>query len=294
MLTAVPSAASLQTRPSRTALSLSRRVLVAAPTLLGVASWARAEEPVSTEPPEFFVRAGPDDEASRCYGSVCAALAAAPPGARVVLDRGYYPERVVVTQAVILQAAPGAEVILEHTTELPYEATLQVECEGVTLRGLTVRHSSPSIAANYALLVRAGGSAQLDRCLLSSATGSGLGCEGGKVLAEKCSFSSCARHGAFFSGDLDGESPLGQSVLDSCLMEGNRGDGALLRDGALVTLRACRLEGNAGVGLRAADAAVSLVGCTLRGNKKGSLEARRMVRLDVEGLATDATPVMVS
>ena len=47
------------------------------------------------------------------------------------------------------------------------------------------RHSSPSIASNYAVLVSSG-SLLLERCSLMSATGSALGVEGGRASAIKC------------------------------------------------------------------------------------------------------------
>jgi len=258
------------------------------PALL-VAGWARASDNI---PQQLVVRAGPDDAAQGAYGSISSALADADPGAVVTVTGGYYAERVVVSKPVRLQAATGAAVVVEHETEAPYESTLQIDCSNVVLVGLTVRHNSPSIAANYALLVRSSGDVSMERCSVSSASGSGLGCEGGRVAAVSCTFAGSARHGAFFSGDLAGESPLGESVLDSCALRDNKGDGAILRDGALVTLRACTLDGNSGSGLFATDSALQLVGCTLRQNKRGSITATRMLRFDVEGLATDVQPVL--
>lgn len=174
--------------------------------------------------------------------------------------------------------------------ELPYEATLTVESDGVVLERLTVRHTSPSIAANYAVLVRGTGSLTMERCSVTSASGSGLGCEGGRVSARECSFSGCVRHGVLFTGDLEGESPLGGSVLESCLLAKNRENGGVLRDGAVLSLRACSVTDNAGVGLVASDVELSLVGTTLARNKRGSLKAERMRALDVQESVYDAPP----
>ena len=91
--------------------------------------------------------------------SIGAALAAAPPGATITVQGGRYAERLVITQAVSILAAPGAAVELAWATAEPYQAAIQVAATaGVRVVGLTVRHSSPSVADNYAvqLQVRSG------------------------------------------------------------------------------------------------------------------------------------------
>ena len=70
-----------------------------------------------------------------------------------------YAERLVITRPVTISSLPGAAVEVAWETPEPYQST--VECSGVAgevvLRGLRVRHASPSIANNYAvrLAVRA-------------------------------------------------------------------------------------------------------------------------------------------
>jgi hypothetical protein len=127
--------------------ALSRRAaLAAAPALLAAAAAAlqapppalAAPQPLPSAPapepepapapaPLLFVRPGPDDTAANTYGTIAAALEAAPEGAVVRISGAYYPERLLVTKAVTLEPAPGDEgkVVVEHETELPYESTLQ-------------------------------------------------------------------------------------------------------------------------------------------------------------------------
>ena len=257
---------------------------------------AAAEAPAEAAPLEsavLTVRLGPDDPASRAYGSISAALEAAPAGATVRVEAGYYGERLVVSRPVTLEAAAGAEgrVVVEHQTEAPYEATLQVDAPGVRVRGFKLRHASPSVASDYCVLVRAGGAAALERCDISSATGSGLGAEGGVVTATACRLAGCKLHGAALYGDLAGES-AGDCTLSGCELEDNGACGALVRDGAAAALRSCTLARNGAFGLEVVDAAVTLVGCTVRANRKGALLLERPRGLDMEANAIDVAPVV--
>lgn len=253
--------------------------------LLALASPARAEETV------FSVRPGPDEPEQRIFSSVADALEAAPAGATLRVAAGYYAERLILSRPVTLEAEPGAVVVIEHTTELPYEASLQIESAGVTIRGLTLRHASPSIAANYCLLVKSGGELLLERCTVSSDTGSGLGVEGGVVTARGCSFTGCRRHGVALYGDLMGGS-AGTSRLNDCVLSGNREHGALLRDGADAALENCVVASNGDVGVLAVDSSLVLLGCQLRANKRGSLTVERSRALDAEATVFEVQPVM--
>lgn len=76
------------------------------------------------------------------------------------LNRRRYAERLVITRPVTIAAAAGDDVELAWSTQSPYEATIEVDASlgsglempgAVALRGLRLRHSSPSIANNYAV-----------------------------------------------------------------------------------------------------------------------------------------------
>lgn len=73
-----------------------------------------------------------------------------------------YPERLVITKPVTIRAAPGQAVELSWDSNQPYEATVEVDAAAnpgagleapgaVVLQGLRLRHSSPSVANNYAV-----------------------------------------------------------------------------------------------------------------------------------------------
>ena len=48
----------------------------------------------------------------------------------------------------------GAQVTVEWRTKSPYESVVQCSASGAKLEGLTLRHSSPSVANNYAVYVQ--------------------------------------------------------------------------------------------------------------------------------------------
>lgn len=264
----------------------------------GPAGAALVPPPQQPQPEALlFVRPGPDDPAAGVYGSVGAALDAAPAGAVVRVSRGYYPERLLLARPVTVEAdPPGAVVTVEHSTESPYESTVQASAPGCCLQGVTIRHSSPSIAANYAVLVRPGGSLRLERCDVRSDTGSGLGVEGGAAVAVGSRFCGNSRHGAALFGDLmgggdDGGGAAGPAtVLEACELSDNRGHGVLLRDGASGDLRSCGVARNGAAGVRVVDSALALVGCTVAGNRGGSVVLERVTQLDMEANALDAPP----
>ncbi len=71
-----------------------------------------------------------------------------------------YPERLIITRPVSIQAAPDEAVELTWQSSEPYQSTIEVDASvypelaeptAVLLQGLRVRHSSPSIANNYAV-----------------------------------------------------------------------------------------------------------------------------------------------
>ena len=134
----------------------------------------------------------------------------------------------------------------------------------------------------------------MQRCDVSSATGSGLGVEGGRAVVRGTSLCGCRLHGAALYGDLLGEpSPAGESLLEACTASRNGGCGVLVRDGAAAAVRACTLEGNAQYGASLVDGTLNLVGCTLRGNRKGSLALERPRGLDMEANALDVPPAVL-
>ena len=130
------------------ALQLQQRP---APAAAAAAAAAVAEEAAGSQAPVLSVGQG------RAYPTISAALEAAPPGATVEVAGGRYVERLLPTRAVTIAAAPGEAVEVAWATQEPYRATVEVVgVVGVVLRGLRVRHSSPSVANNYAVRLEVG------------------------------------------------------------------------------------------------------------------------------------------
>ena len=152
-----------------------------------------------------------------------------------------------------------------------------VEAEDVTVRGLTVRHASPSVASNYAVLVSAGGTLRMEECDVSSSTGSGVGCEGGRVDATRCAFRGCHLHGAILVGDLMGDAAAGASRLETCELVGNGGCGVVVRGGAAALLAGCTIEDNGERGVFASGAALEMLGNTVARNRRGDVQTELML-----------------
>ena len=97
-----------------------------------------------------------------------------------------YAERLVITRPVTIQAAPGDAVELTWQSNEPYQSTIEVDAQtypelaepsAVVLQGLRVRHSSPSIANNYAVrLVVSADVWVLKGCLIGEGSMFGVVC----------------------------------------------------------------------------------------------------------------------
>ncbi len=67
-----------------------------------------------------------------------------------------YRERLLISKQVTIEAATGARPVVEWRTKEPYECTVgSCSPTGATLRGLTIRHASKSVANNYAVFLQA-------------------------------------------------------------------------------------------------------------------------------------------
>ena len=197
-------------------------------------------------------------EPDGAYSTISAALAVAPSGATITIMPGAYNERVRIVKSVTLAAEAGAT--LTWKTDKPYEAALTVDLSeassaaSVTVSGLSVRHTSPSIAQNYAVYVPPPSSAadgassvMLRDCDISSASGSGVGVEGGAVSLAGCRVHDCKNHGVLYLGRG------ARGRVSGCTLEKNKLNGALLRDGSAPTLEANRLANNGQYGAALID-----------------------------------------
>jgi hypothetical protein len=93
----------------------------------------------------------------RQYGSIAAAVAAAPEGAAVLVDAGRYSEQLVLGRSVrIAAAAAGSVVEVVCDSQQPYRHCLEVQGAGVqvVVQGLAFSHYSKSVANNYAVFAQ--------------------------------------------------------------------------------------------------------------------------------------------
>jgi hypothetical protein len=113
-----------------------------------------------------------------------------------------FAERIIVTRDVTLIAPATNAATIEWQTTQPYESTVVVH-PGARLRleNVVVRHSSPSIANNYAIFCQEG-ALEAVNCDISSSTGSGIGMEGGTAVLSDCRVQGCKGSGAVLAGAL--------------------------------------------------------------------------------------------
>lgn len=109
----------------------------------------------------------------------------------------------------------------------------------------------------------------LEDCSISSATGGGIGIEGGAPTVRRCTVFNNERNGVAIFGDLLDRACAAQ--LQGCRITNNTGNGLLVRDGAAPTVANTALAGNGEWGLRIQDAGGSYEGCEIAGNARGSV-----------------------
>ena len=258
-------------RPTRraffTTLAARYALLVALPAtrpLPANATEDRDRSTTTSSSSALTLRVGPSGEPHATVAAAFAAAAAVTPRPSILtlhLAPGTYPERVVVppglADAVVVEpfpdAPPGAVVALEHRVDAPYQATFEVSdgVQNVTLRGITVRHASPSVANNYAVFARPGSSLAVERCDVSSDTGCGVSGEGATLRVSGCDVHDCVSHGVAVYGDLLGE--FGEGVVEDCDVVRCGGNGVLVRAGALGTIVGCRFADVGGFGVEFVD-----------------------------------------
>jgi nitrous oxidase accessory protein NosD len=220
--------------------------------------------------------------------TVIEALAMASDGDIVLLAAGTYNERAILTRAITLAAAPGAAVILSHETSSPYESTIVIAADGAVVRDISIRHNSPSIANCYAVQATSacGTTARLERCDVSSVTGSGVGVEGGAITIVDCRVHDCARSGVAVFSDMEGVP--GRPMVQRCKIEGNKAHGVLVRDGAEPNVLECVMEGHGGYGMALQGCGGVYWGNKMRGNRAGAMAVNLLAEtLDPGFLAQD-------
>ena len=200
----------------------------------------------------FFVdqAAAPASAAEPIYSTISAALAAVPSGGVIIVREGTYNERLFIRRPVKLLCN---RAVLSWKSDKPYEAALDVDvsdgsADSVLVEGLTIRHSSPSIAQNYGVYVHSPTrKVKFSSCDVASSSGSGIGVEGGNVTVFSCTIHDCKNHGVLYlGGDATGR-------VERCIVENCKLNGLLLRDGASPTLSDNLLKGNGQYGASLID-----------------------------------------
>ena len=195
--------------------------------------------------------------------SITAALEAAPDAATLYISSGIYMESIVVRKPVTI-IADGA-VTVQWATASHYEPVVSIQSDDVTIDGLTIEHSSPSVADNFA--IRLSHNAVLKNCTISSKTGTGIGVEdASSAVVLHCKIKDCRMNGIGVFGEGT------TSVIENCTIERNSGDGVLVTDGAVARIIRCRIAGNKQFGVRLKDCGGALTENVLVKNGKGSIQ----------------------
>lgn len=155
--------------------------------------------------------------------------------------------------------------MLHHETKAPYESTVSISAPRCRVIGLEIRHSSPSVANNYAIHVEESASSAssltvISDCDVASSSGTALGLDAGASVS-RSRLDSKSRFGAavFAPGPP-------RTKLFRCELVG--GGGGLLVRGGDVEVRECSLSGEP-LALKLADGSGVVSGCVVL---KGKVE----------------------
>ena len=161
--------------------------------------------------------------------------------------------QIVVREGESLLIRGSANCVLEHVTSEPYQPVIRV-LPGAKLvieggGGLTVRHSSPSVASNFAIEVGLGAKLVLRNTTVTSSTGSGVCVQGGSCEIERCKILDCAEHGVAVYDDIETGEGSEVSVRDT-VISGVRGYGIQARGQDVrvdVAAAGCTIQGRKGM-----------------------------------------------
>jgi hypothetical protein len=125
--------------------------------------------------------------------------------------------RLVVTKEIAIIGDLNSPAVISWETKQPYQSTIEVS-PGVSVRleNLVIRHSSPSVANNYAIFCLRGSRVDVVNCDVSSKTGSGLAFEGASGSLTRCSVRNCERNGLVVAGfdSFERLAEIGDTELD--------------------------------------------------------------------------------
>ena len=130
----------------------------------------------------------------------------------------------VITGQLIVGAGENIRIVgvhFEHKVVEPYSPAIRILPGGsCVLENVTVIHSSPSVASNFAIEVGRDASLLIKGSSVTSNTGSGICVQGGTCEVSSCRIESCKEHGVAAYEDIEtGQGSIvmiRDSVIDGC------------------------------------------------------------------------------
>ena len=195
-------------------------------------------------------------------------------GATISIQSGTYKERVVVNKPNVRFVGLSEDVYVEWRTSTPYESALEVATgvTNVSVENVKLTHSSKSVANNFGVFVREGGSLALRNATVTSETGSGVATEGGSIDAENVKIDKCKNHGVSAFGNQLEEPKSGKVRMENVAISNCGGDGILLRGGVQIDSVDVKIENCAGFGVEAFENVQGKIAkCKISKCKKGNV-----------------------
>jgi len=195
-------------------------------------------------------------------------------GATISIQSGTYKERVVVNKPNVRLVGLSEDVYVEWRTSTPYESALEVAAgvTNVSVENVKFTHASKSVANNFGVFVREGGSLTLRNATFTSETGSGVATEGGSIDAENVKIDKCKNHGVSAFGNQLEEPKSGKVRMENVAISNCGGDGILLRGGVQIDSVDVKIENCAGFGVEAFENVQGkMAKCKISKCKKGNV-----------------------
>jgi len=195
-------------------------------------------------------------------------------GATISIQSGTYKERVVVNKPNVRLVGLSEDVYVEWRTSTPYESALEVATgvTNVSVENVKFTHASKSVANNFGVFVREGGSLTLRNATVTSETGSGVATEGGSIDAENVKIDKCKNHGVSAFGNQLEEPKSGKVRMENVAISNCGGDGILLRGGVQIDSVDVKIENCAGFGVEAFENVQGkMAKCKISKCKKGNV-----------------------
>ena len=172
-------------------------------------------------------------------------------GATIEIKSGTYKERIIMNKNNVRLFGLSDDVFVEWRTSTPYESVLEVTSENASVENVKFTHASKSVANNFGVFVKEGGSLKLRNVSVTSETGSGVATEGGSIDAENVMIDKCKNHGVSAFGNQSEDPKSGQVHLKNVAISNCGGDGILLRGGVQIDSLDVKIDNCTGFGVDA-------------------------------------------